>query len=209
MKTVRHPRRPQLLDDPSATKTAGDSPVLILVHPGSLCGSADYNIGRLNACAARDEIASQLNGWNGRLLVLDGALSDELPSYRQLNEAIRQAVARCSTATGFGRRVDADDPDHSEIAVRHLREARIPLSTEVFVTGAWYHPGNDGGCVNGAFDALKAAGYRKASIDDSACSIDQGDDEDNQLDADENDDDEDVIGEKPTTTARAARRQRP
>ena len=70
------------------------NPILVLVHPGSACGSADMNLGKFEARAARAELAYELDYWHGTLLVIDGELSDELPWYPQLDRAITECLAR-------------------------------------------------------------------------------------------------------------------
>jgi hypothetical protein len=40
------------------------------------------------------------------------------------------------------------------------------------ITGAWYHPQDDGGCVNSVYDKLMALGYKNIDVDNSAFNID-------------------------------------
>ncbi len=39
--------------------------VLVVVHPGSACGSANFNIGQFEARSAREELADELTRWDG------------------------------------------------------------------------------------------------------------------------------------------------
>lgn len=68
--------------------------VLVLVHPGSACGSANFNIGKFEARAARDALCSELDNWRGDVLVIDGELSDELEFYPSFDLAIRDCLQR-------------------------------------------------------------------------------------------------------------------
>lgn len=144
--------------------------LLILVHPGSLCGSADMNIGKFEARAGRDSICSELSAWQGSLLVLDGEFSDELPNYPQLDRAICGAVGAVVADDEFRVRLPADDPEHADIAVAFLQSKDVALNTSIGVTGAWYSPENTHGCVNAVFDALQGAGYTSVRVNDSAVS---------------------------------------
>lgn len=141
---------------------------LILVHPGSLCGSANFNLGRVEARAVRDAVVADLRVWDGNVLVLDGFLSDELDDYPDLQSAIDEAVAR---AAGFGRRIEADDPEHADLAVAFLQEQALPADVQVSLTGAWYDPTDESGCVNATRDALAAAGYSELIVLDSCASL--------------------------------------
>lgn len=141
---------------------------LILVHPGSLCGSANFNLGRVEARAVRDAVVADLRAWAGNVLVLDGLFSDELDDYPDLQSAIDEAVAR---APVFGRRIDADDPEHADLAVAFLQQQALPADVEVSLTGAWYDPTDASGCVNATRDALAAAGYSRLIVLDSCAAL--------------------------------------
>lgn len=145
--------------------------LLILVHPGSLCGSANFNLGRKIASWIRDEVAEDLIAWKADLLVLDGFLSDEIPSYRRLDQALRAALE--DTSGGQHRlRLKAEDPEHAAIAVNFLRRAGYPLETTISLTGAWFDENDEEGCVNATRAALARAGYSNVSVRDSAARID-------------------------------------
>lgn len=142
------------------------NPLLIVVHPGSLCGSADFNLGD-EAAAAREAVLNELKEWTGDVLVLDSWTSDELPIFPLLDQAIIDAVLR---APSFGERLEDEDPDEPDLAVNHLADRSISLDTPIFLTGAWYHPDDDNGCVNANRDALLAAGYRNVTVMES-CAV--------------------------------------
>lgn len=139
-------------------------PLLILVHPGSLCGSADMNLSD-EADAAREAVIDELNGWSGNILVLDGWLSDELGLYPLLDRAIQDAISRSPM---LADRLEADDPEHTEIALSHLAELGVPLSTPISLTGAWYEPDYNSGCVLATQQGLLEAGYTNVTVMQSA-----------------------------------------
>lgn len=141
---------------------------LILVHPGSLCGSANANLGKVEARAIRDEVVADLQAWRGNVLVLDGFLSDELDDYPALQSAINDAVAR---APVFGERIEADDPEHAALALEFLRERGVPQDAPIALTGAWFDPTDASGCVNATCDALSAAGYTQLTVMDSCAEL--------------------------------------
>ena len=124
------------------------SPLLILVHPGSLCGSADMNLCD-EADAAREAVIDELNGWSGSILVLDGWLSDELGLYPLLKKAIPDAISRSPM---LAERLEAD----------------VPLDTPISLTGAWYEPDFDSGCVLHTQQGLLEAGYTNVKVMQSA-----------------------------------------
>lgn len=145
--------------------------VMILVQPGSLCGSANSNLSLDIASAIRADVASDIESWEGDLIVLDGFLSDEIPHYRVLDLALRAALED----DGGRRRVrlDADDPDHAEIAVEYLSRVGYPKGTPISLTGAWFDEADQEGCVNATRDALTNAGFTNVQVLDSAARVDE------------------------------------
>jgi hypothetical protein len=151
------------------------SGALVLVHPGSACGSADFHHGRRAATAARQAIADLLLSWDGDLVVVDSDLSDEIDGSPPLAAAIDGALA-ANAERGWRtvrlRACDAGDERDGGNWVAEVRDHVLGLSVRrVVITGAWYHPDDDGGCVNAVYDALDARGL-SLDVDDSAISID-------------------------------------
>lgn len=143
--------------------------VLVVVHPGSCCGSATENLGRGLADDCRADLVRELDVWKGDVLVLDGALSDELQTCPDLDRALKAAVARAP----HGRRIHACDdvPPHPDAALpAFLRNMKWrPGEVAMTVTGAWYDPGDRFGCVNGVMDILRRRGF-EAFVADSVFS---------------------------------------
>lgn len=138
--------------------------VLILVHPGSACGSADYNLGPNLADVLRDLLADDLSQWTGDLLVIDGELSDELksPAFRHLGQAITSALGR-SRAAGFRTRrswgCDNVPPHQADRVRAWIEDGTLdPRSMQISLTGAWYSE-DGGGCVGDVQKALVSAGF--------------------------------------------------
>lgn len=132
--------------------------VLILVHPGSACGSADFNLGTLEAQCARQSLVRELDGWRGAIVVMDGDLSDELERYPVLDLAIDQALNRARRAGLLAERHDAQDPGQIECAARLAASLQATARSHQFtVTGAWVEPGN-GGCVGSVVERLRNLG---------------------------------------------------
>ncbi len=149
-------------------------PLLVLVHPGSACGSADFHHGRSYASAEREALADRLRGWQYDLVVVDSDLSDEIRRYPVLMSAIESALARAAS-TGHGARLlacdDQEDYDGCDW-VSQVRDHVLALGTvNAIVTGAWHHVDDDHGCVNAVYDVLTREGL-KVDIDDSALPID-------------------------------------
>lgn len=153
---------------------------LILVHPGSMCGSARMQMGRLEADAAREEVLDRVRSHDGPLFVIDGALSDELsPSENALIEAalIRSEenghragrVWGCDSGESpfpgwAGRRTDGGPLvfDGQEAAAEALAPS-LP-SGPILATGAWAGSNADQGCVNSVANAIRSVLGREARV---------------------------------------------
>lgn len=159
------------------------SPLLVLVHPGSACGSADFSLGRYIADGERDFLAYTLDRWNDGIIVIDGSLSDELSScgYRRLGTAIEDCLKRAG-ANGFiaHREWGCDDvAPHQSDAARAVisRFSLSPETTRIVATGCWYDDTDENtGCVNDVADVFSSLGFNVA-VDDSAIRHTASDDE--------------------------------
>lgn len=170
-------------NDPSAPTSPPN--VMVVVHPGSCCGSADFNLGYQTAEAYRTALQSDLDAWNGPLVVIHGELSDELPRYPALNSALQGCMAR-ATQQKQGWSFVADDntlPPHPVAFMRFLKRAGFPKGTWFRITGAWHHRDDSAGCVNSIYDAAQKMGYN-ADVRDSAFDIDGDDPDDDYEDED-------------------------
>lgn len=160
---------------PNAEKSA-KATVLILVHPGSACGSANFNLGSQLAQSYREALAADLDGWTGDMLVIDGELSAELtdPAFVSLGKAISNALARCRDAGFRVRRSWGCDnvPPHQAERIRAwIADGTIDARTmDISLTGAWYN--NDGGgCVGGVQENLTSAGFTVSVRDSVVCEL--------------------------------------
>lgn len=156
--------------------------VLIVVHPGSALGSADFNLGRTEATAAREALVQELDQWEGPLLIIHGELSEELYRYPQLDQALRWAQAR-NTQAGFpsherdGCDENGADANQEAAIQAWVDEEKWDPQTTVFrVSGAWYHPEDQGGCVGSVISRLKNLGYQ-AEVSPSVVVLPSGDPE--------------------------------
>lgn len=164
---------------------AADAPLLVVVHPGSMYGSARAQIGYAEASTHQLAVLETMEAHTGPMIVIDGFLSDEIPI--EHNERMQLALARSMHEGYIAARIwgcDAGekpfeawkgfspvstDPIHDsqEQAIRSM----IPHIGDrpVLVTGAWASFGNDG-CVNSVVDELRRWMGPEASIaiDDSA-----------------------------------------
>lgn len=135
--------------------------ILVVVHPGSACGSADFNYGsREIAERCRQRLIEEWDNWAGGAIVLDGALTDELPKYMELSRALQALLTRAEASNSVALRLEAPDPEQEGILDAVLQEIQPPKQLTTFVvTGAWLYPGHLG-CVGGVYRALQALGYR-------------------------------------------------
>lgn len=164
-------------------KRAAVAEVLVIVHPGSACGSANDHYGSRNtANGVRDGLIYEWNAWQGGVIVIDGEFSDELPRYPALNAALSGVLARAKQRGLISIRRYGHDPDQIRVINALLKKLKIPADQVRFnVTGAWYYNDSEG-CVTSVYDAITSMGY-KASISDFALT--------GKWDADEDEWDED------------------
>lgn len=132
--------------------------ILVVVHPGSACGSANFNLGRFAARGARDALVREVEDWSASVVIIDGSLSDELPYYPALQQALDGCLRRSAAAGGLAVRVMGDDPEQvdriREIATAMGERAR---RAHFVVTGAWLEP-KEGGCVGSVVRELRSMG---------------------------------------------------
>lgn len=158
--------------------------ILVIVHPGSCCGSADMNLGRYEARPLRDYLAAAVNAWRGPVLVIDGCLSDELrePAYEHLGRAIKNALRRAKYAKLPAKRewgCDDCGPGSSGATEALIKQRLIATGDHVVLTGAWATRGETWGCVNGAANVLDAAGISNEFHDSAFYELeDEDEDED-------------------------------
>lgn len=160
-----------------ASVAENSSPLLVVVHPGSACGSANYSLGRADASATRQELQALLDHWTGGVVIVDGNTSDEVENYL-LGNAINRALAHARSNCAMAERIFAcdDEIDHwPELVVAHLNS--LPRSTNVTLAGAWYTPNpsikdNDPtvsrGCVNALYAELAKSGMTRITINENA-----------------------------------------
>jgi hypothetical protein len=151
--------------------------LLVIVHPGSACGSADFNLGsNFAGRAARELLAADIEVWNGAILVIDGSLSDELPRHPRLNTAILRALdnARAHRSIAERRYGDSEIPPHQdETAAKFVADMKLmPAKWRIELTGAWAD--DDTGCVSDVRDVFRESGFA-THIRDSALRIEDSD----------------------------------
>ncbi len=147
---------------------------LIVVHPDSALGSADFNLGVEQARGARGALAAELAAWSGPVLVIGGSLAKEFAAYPLLLATLDKLLIRCH-GHGFvaDRRRGADGTRRDQRAVAATWIKQNPtLSQHGFtVTGAWYHR-DGGGCVGSVITTLKNMGL-ETSLSPSAVWLDR------------------------------------
>ena len=160
--------------------------VLVVVHPGSALGSATSNLGGFEARAARDALAWELNHWEGPALIIHGELSDELPLYPAMEQALDDLLWRNRQAgfvTEAVRGCDNEAHNQEDAIEQWVREQAWDPATSFVVTGAWYHPEDGSGCVGSVIDKLKSLGYT-ATVGESPVEMLFEEEEEDDLDED-------------------------
>lgn len=137
--------------------------VLIVVHPGSCCGSATFNLGRWDANASRDGLVIELDSWVGPIAVIDGDLSHELSGYPSLAVSLQEAIGRCSREGFPHLRIDGGEANAEQLnAAAALIADRLFLSPEkhrIWLTGAWTHADDEDGCIDTIYNACADRGF--------------------------------------------------
>lgn len=180
--------------------------ILVVVHPGSCCGSADMTLGRYDADGARNYIIGTLREWDGGVLIIDGELSDELEdgagrrSWRELGEAIEAALETAKAKGMTSERLygsDGEDEDQV-LAIRSFVEQRKLESSdcEFALTGAWYSDDGESGCVTSVEEELRKLGFDPEVL---SCAVREPDET-----PDPEDEAEDNIDAGPTPAGRFA-----
>jgi hypothetical protein len=131
--------------------------IVCLVHPGSACGSADFNIGRNEAQTARDDLSNELEMWDGGVIVIDGYLSDELPAFPKFNRSIMSALERAKGKGQIAMRLQGEDPAQVECIHAFITADPVRKAWAYTVGGAWLYP-NGEGCVGSVVDTLRKLG---------------------------------------------------
>jgi hypothetical protein len=142
-------------------KLASNYPILVITHPGSACGSADFNLGGNGylSQSCREAMIEQFNSWQGGLIVLSGDFDDELrqPKYRSFGNAIDALLSRTQAAGKVSIRKLAPDPDNAKAITKILSDPTNRAS-QYICTGAWWYGGDDG-CVGATAAAIRALGF--------------------------------------------------
>lgn len=162
------------------TRAMTETEALVLVHPGSMCGSARSQLGRSEADAARAEVLDRVRTHVGPVIVIDGALSDELS--RAENRLIDEAVARALASGHVAGRIWGCDSgerpypswsglrsdggalvhDGQEAAATDI--APLLSGVTVLVTGAWAGSNEGSGCVNSVANAIREVLGQEARV---------------------------------------------
>jgi hypothetical protein len=154
--------------------------LLIVVHPGSCCGSADMNCGDDVGASIRAALTEDLDDWSGAIAVIDGDLSSELRyrAYRGLGLALERAIERAAGAGLPATRIrgcSMEEFDQTRAAVALADKLGLgDGGWTVELTGAWYEPRGREGCVNSVVEALAAIGI-SATVRSSAAMLDPED----------------------------------
>lgn len=154
----------------------------VLVHPGSMFGSAEHNLGEREASRARDEVFAELAHSDGsmNIAVIHGFLPDEIEPTRLVELKIAEAINHESglgalRLWGCDAGSDADPElgpfdgefNHQSSAAEHLATL-VEDGAKITVSGAWHDPVDGIGCVTGVAEVLANAFGKRAEIRISA-----------------------------------------
>lgn len=160
------------------TSSDTDTPILVVVRPGSACGDADFNIGDVAGAEARARLVERLDSWKAGVFVIDDDLSDELPEHPALNEAITRALQRARGDGHVSVRAIAEVEELAPLIQRFVEERQHQLPNMRFeVAGAWLCEEGARGAVNMVVGVLRGLGLQ-ADVSAAAILMDFDDDGD-------------------------------
>lgn len=156
---------------------------LVLVHAGSMCGSARSQLGKPEADSMRFDVIDEVAHHEGSLIVIDGFLSDELSPDEQAQ--IDAALARNATAghlalrlwgcdggeapypawQPFGASMEGAVFDGQQEAATAVAPRLADMA--ITVTGAWATEDLSSGCASSVVLALRAALGDMAQVEHS------------------------------------------
>jgi hypothetical protein len=137
-------------------------PLCVIVHPGSLCGSADFDLGREGGDALRKAVLEDLASLSGHILVIHGELSDEIAAYPEVLEGL-QALRSRSKGNGHSYTsikacsLGAEDWEQDVADALEKLLKRIGHLPPCLITGAWFY-GDGNGCVEAVAEMATQAG---------------------------------------------------
>jgi hypothetical protein len=151
---------------------------LIVVHPGSMYGSARACYGRSEAEGFRANVLMEIGNHDGHLFVIDGAFSDEI--YSDDDEIIVQALRSAKENDHQAKRLwgcDAGEEPFEgwnsfgdgRLVFKSQEEAvsSIALSVQrsmITVTGAWATEDLSSGCVSSVVNELNFLFGNKGNV---------------------------------------------
>ena len=151
---------------------SGSGGFLVVVHPGSMFGSAEHNMGRSEARDAREAVLGEMEEAAAAGLgvaLIHGPLSDEIGpvSLRRIAGARASCLARGAAflhvwGCDAGRPApDGFAPlDHEADGLTEAADwlaAVIPQGVRVTVSGAWHDPSGESGCVTLVDERMRLA----------------------------------------------------
>jgi len=149
-------------------------PILVVVHPGAACGSADFVLGSWDAADARDNLIREANKWEGGVIVLQDSAMHEtgqagLESWERWGDALKALVSRAKASglVAIEQPAYNETPPHHDEVIRALLANPKNRGTNYVVTGAWVFSDESGGCVLDVYSAIIRLGY-KAEISEDA-----------------------------------------
>ena len=95
------------MNEEEAIPVRSPQTAMILVHPGSMYGSAEFTWGKYEARSQRDGVLSVIKNHKGPFIVIDGALSDKI--YNRDNELIMECLEKAKLAGLPALRLWGDD----------------------------------------------------------------------------------------------------
>lgn len=154
----------------------GDT-VLLMVHPGSACGSANFNIGQIQADQGRAGLIEDIDHAvqnNMHIIVLSGDFDDEIPYFPDLNKAYGEAIK--PVAGRVRKAVYAGDPDQIDVTQEIVKGLGGKAKDIHFLVSGCCLLDADKevkeGCVGSVYETLKSCSLQNILISSNSIEFD-------------------------------------
>ena len=126
-------------------------PLMIVVHPGSLCGS--YHTSPAFDQDNLNRLVAEIEGWKGDKVLIENELSDELTQWKYAE------IAKCISNASGSYKAEGDRDELKKAVKAIARKYKFRNRHTFLITGAWADP--DHGCVTtvaAAVQKMKGSG---------------------------------------------------
>ncbi len=114
--------------------------ILLIISPGSACGSTYHKLGYTKSGQAHEKIAKTIRNWKDDIIIIDCHVSEELSHYPLLELAIQKQQERSEHKEILFDRYECHKVKEGQWVkdiAKHIIGKRI-YNQNIYVTGAWH-----------------------------------------------------------------------